>query len=138
MKWPLTTTEARVRQHFSVKNQYQKWTIIFAQMLKSKANAWQRLGTGFVLSIKLISHSILKNRPSSASFSLIFIFSNKHQCIIYDKSMWKKSCPSCIRAWDSNPQPFKHESSPITTRPGLPPYFFDIWPFKTMKICPIA
>ena len=24
---------------------------------------------------------------------------------------------------DSNPQPFKHESSPITTRPGLPPNY---------------
>ena len=29
--------------------------------------------------------------------------------------------------WDLNPRPFKHESSPITTRPGLPPcniYYF--------------
>ena len=29
--------------------------------------------------------------------------------------------PSSIRRRDSNPRPFKHESSPITTRPGLPP-----------------
>ena len=30
-------------------------------------------------------------------------------------------CPSSIRRRDSNPRPFKHELSPITTRPGLPP-----------------
>ena len=29
------------------------------------------------------------------------------------------SCPSSIRCWDSNPQPLKHESSAIITRPGL-------------------
>ena len=28
-----------------------------------------------------------------------------------------KKCPSNIRCWDSNPQPLKHESPPITTRP---------------------
>ena len=32
-----------------------------------------------------------------------------------------KNCPSSIRHLDSNPQPFEHEMSPITTRPGLPP-----------------
>ena len=31
----------------------------------------------------------------------------------------KMSCPSSIRRWDSNSQPLKHESSLITTRPGL-------------------
>ena len=31
------------------------------------------------------------------------------------------SCQSSIQCWDSNPQPLKHESSPITTRAGLPP-----------------
>ena len=30
-------------------------------------------------------------------------------------------CPSSIRRRDSNPRPFEHESSPLTTRPGLPP-----------------
>ena len=30
------------------------------------------------------------------------------------------SCPSSIWGRDLNPQPLKHESSPITTRPGLP------------------
>ena len=35
--------------------------------------------------------------------------------------MWKR--PSSIRRRDSNPRPLEHESSPITTRPGLPPYW---------------
>ena len=30
-------------------------------------------------------------------------------------------CPSSIRRRDSNPRPYEHELSPITTRPGLPP-----------------
>ena len=30
-------------------------------------------------------------------------------------------CPSGIRRRDSNPQPLEHESTPITTKPGLPP-----------------
>ena len=30
-------------------------------------------------------------------------------------------CPSSIWRQDSNPQPFEHKSSPITTRPGLLP-----------------
>ena len=41
----------------------------------------------------------------------------------------KMSIPSSIRCQDSNPRPLDHESSsPITTRPGLPPikHFF-VW-----------
>ena len=30
------------------------------------------------------------------------------------------SFPSSIRRRDSNPRPLEHESTPITTRPGLP------------------
>ena len=32
-----------------------------------------------------------------------------------------KKYPSSIHCWDSNAQPLEHESTPITTRPGLPP-----------------
>ena len=31
------------------------------------------------------------------------------------------SCPSSIQHQESNPRPLRHELSPITTRPGLPP-----------------
>ena len=37
----------------------------------------------------------------------------------YNKSM--KKCPSSIQRRDLNPQRLEHESSSITTRPGLPP-----------------
>ena len=33
------------------------------------------------------------------------------------------TCPSSIRHRDSNPRPFAREPPPITTRPGLPPFF---------------
>ena len=38
------------------------------------------------------------------------------------------SCPSSIRRQDSNPRPLERESTPITTRPGLPPIdgFFSV------------
>ena len=53
-------------------------------------------------------------------FRLVSVFSNK-KYNIYNKSMWKMSCPSSIRHRDSNPRPLEHGSSPITTRPGLLP-----------------
>ena len=37
---------------------------------------------------------------------------NVKKCHVHSVYLWY---------WDSNPQPLKHESSPITTRPGLPP-----------------
>ena len=54
-------------------------------------------------------------------FRLFLVFSKK-QYNFYNNSM----CPSSIWHRDSNPQPFEHESSPITTRPGLPPYLWSL------------
>ena len=45
----------------------------------------------------------------------------------------KMSCPSSIWRWDSNPQPLKHESSPITTRPWLPPSIYHFFPFLCLS-----
>ena len=39
-----------------------------------------------------------------------------------------EKCPSNIRCWDSNPRPSEHESSHITTRPGLPPNHLSPFP----------
>ena len=60
---------------------------------------------------------IIKNGPSTASFSFIFVLSNKHYNF-YNKYMWKNVRPSSIRRWDSNPWPLEHESPTITTRPN--------------------
>ena len=57
----------------------------------------------------------LKNGPSSAYFSLIFVLSNTHYNS-YNKYMWKMLCPSSIRCWDSNPRPSEYESPFITNR----------------------
>ena len=59
-------------------------------------------------------------------FNLFLVFSNK-QYNFYNKSM---SCPSSIRRQDLNPRPLKHESSPITTIPGLPPKNIEFWKFE--------
>ena len=43
-----------------------------------------------------------------------------------------KKCPSRIRYLDLNPRPLEQESSPITTRPGLPPNLANVsgWTFR--------
>ena len=47
----------------------------------------------------------------------IFVFSNNHDNF-YNKYFEK--CPASIWCQDLNIQPSEHESTPITTRPGLP------------------
>ena len=55
-----------------------------------------------------------------ASFPFIFgLF--KQTSIQFLQEINMKKCTSSIWRRDSNPRPYKHESSPITTRPGLPP-----------------
>ena len=60
---------------------------------------------------------LYKNGPSLASF--LFIFGLFKQTIQFLPQINVKKCPSSIRRQDSNPQPLKDESSPITTRPGI-------------------
>ena len=68
----------------------------------------------------LLTFVFFKKWANSGFFFIYFrSFSNK-QYNFYNKSIGKK-CPSSIRRRDSNPQPLKHESLPISTRPGLPP-----------------
>ena len=68
--------------------------------------------------IEVLFKQIFSNGPSHASFSFIFVFSNKHYNFTSNK--WEK-CPSSVQCWDSSSQPSEHESPPITTRPGFPP-----------------
>ena len=63
---------------------------------------------------------IFLNGPTPASLS--FIFSLFKQTVQFLQQINVKKCPSSIGRQDSKPRPFKHESSPITTRPGLPPW----------------
>ena len=51
------------------------------------------------------------------SFSFIFSLFQTNNTILTTNQCEK--CPSSIQCKDSNPQPLKHELSPITTRPGL-------------------
>ena len=54
-------------------------------------------------------------------FHLYAAFSHKHYN--FCNNLMCTKYPFSKRYWDSNPQPFDHESPPITTRPGLPPLF---------------
>ena len=65
-----------------------------------------------------------KNGPTPASF--LFIFGLFKQAIHYLQQIVKK-CPSSIQCWDPNPQPFEHELSPVTTRPGVPDQPFTLY-----------
>ena len=66
----------------------------------------------------------LKNWANSGLFFVLFSVFFK-QTLQFLQQINVKKCPSSIRRRDSNPRPFEHESSPITTRPGLPPNSFD-------------
>ena len=68
---------------------------------------------------KEITRSFL-NGPTPASFP--FIVGLFKQSIQFVQQINLKKCPSSIWRRNSNPWPFEHELSPITTRPGLPPY----------------
>ena len=63
-----------------------------------------------------------------ANHGLFFVyfqsFQTNNTIFITNQCQKLSKCPSSIRFWDLNPQPFKHESSPITTTPGLPPLIF--------------
>ena len=62
---------------------------------------------------------IFFNEPTPASFSFIFgLFKQTIQLFTTNQC---EKCPTSIWRQDSNPRPLEHESSPITTRPGLLP-----------------
>ena len=57
--------------------------------------------------------NMTQSRPLFCLFSVFL--KKKNQC---------EKCPFSIQYQDSNPQPLKHESTNITTRPGLPPRLY--------------
>ena len=68
--------------------------------------------------------SLFSKWANPSLFCLFLVFSYKHYNFPTNQCN-KMSCPSSKWHKDSNPRPLKHESSPITTIPGLPllPYF---------------
>ena len=59
------------------------------------------------------------NGPTPASFLFFLGLFLTNNTILATNECEK--CPSNIQRRDLNPRPLDHESSPITTRPGLPP-----------------
>ena len=79
-----------------------------------------RLGTRSALFLSFILRKRFFRIGHSHLFS--FIFSHYYKNITNITSHNWEKCPSSICCWDPNPQPIEHESLPITTRTGLPPY----------------
>ena len=65
----------------------------------------------------------------------LFVYFRSFQTI--NRIFTTNQCEKCqciqFRLQDSNPRPFEHESSPITTRPGLPP-----WCRPSCHRCPVS
>ena len=73
---------------------------------------------------KLIIFFFLKKWANPGFFSVYSPSFQANIITIFTANQREKmSCPSSIQCWDLNSRPLKHESSPITTRPGLPPKF---------------
>ena len=66
--------------------------------------------------------SFLKNWANPGLFFIYFrLFKHTPQFL---QQINLKKCPPSLWCWESNSQPLKHESPPITIRPGLPLRFF--------------
>ena len=62
---------------------------------------------------------------------LVYFLSFQSKNTIFSTNQCEKmsKCPFSIWHQDLNPQPYKHESSPINTRPWLPPHIIIFWSF---------
>ena len=57
---------------------------------------------------------------------------------IFTTNRYVKKCPCSIQSRYSNSQPLEHDSSPITTRPGLPSAPVTTVSFEQIKVCRIS
>ena len=71
---------------------------------------------------------------ANAGLFFVYFWSFQTNITIFATNQCEK-CPSSIQCQDSNPQPLKHELSPITTRPGLPPNIFNSLMYRTHNLC---
>ena len=71
-----------------------------------------------------LTHPLIFLKKWTNPSHFYFIFGLFKQTIQFLQQINVKKCPSSIWCQDSNPRPFTHESSPITTRPGLPPPYY--------------
>ena len=67
----------------------------------------------------------LKKWPNPSLFFIYFRSFQTNNTTPTNQCEKMSKCPSRIRRCDSNPWPYLRESSPITTRPGLPPLYGD-------------
>ena len=69
----------------------------------------------------VMNQLFLKKWANPGLFFVYFRFFQTNIVTVFTTNKCEK-CPSSIRCRDSNSQPSDYKSSPLTTRPGLPPY----------------
>ena len=80
------------------------------------------------------SYYLFHKKWSNPGLFFVFILGLFKQTIQFLKQITVKNGPSSILRRDSNPQPLNHESSPITTIPGLPAVIVSVWIFFRKKV----
>ena len=93
---------------------------------------WVFSGASFNLRINFILYELFLKKLANPGLFIIYFWSFQKNNTIFTTNHCEK-CPSSIQRQD--PRPRKHESSPITTRPGIPPYTAV---FKVMLITNLA
>ena len=78
------------------------------------------------MSLKLYNITTVSYKWANPGLFFVYFWSFQANNTMFTTNQCEKlsKCPSSIQCQDSNPQPYKYESSPITTRPGLPPLQF--------------
>ena len=72
--------------------------------------------------------------PTPASFFIFWSFQTNINTIFTTNQCEKMSIPSSIWCQDSNPWSLDHESSPITTRPGLHQHFLFLLKYSPKSV----
>ena len=97
--------------------------ILYWKLLNSSRQHFQHIWTySFHLLMLYIKPTFLKKWAIPGPFFVYFwSFQTNTYTIFTTNQCEKMPMPSSIPCRDLNPWPLDHESSPITTRPGLPP-----------------
>ena len=78
----------------------------------------------------LFLYSYFMSYPFNPGLFFVYFRSFQTNIITIFTTNICEKCPSSIWCRDSNPRPSERESLPITTRPGLPPFYIIIKPYK--------
>ena len=113
--------QLKVQRHFEKVDSFQD-----SRLLKMTLKLSKRLR--IILTRKYFVH--ISNKWANTGLFFVYFRSFQTYNTIFTTKQYEKMSKGQSSIWrrDWNPQPFEHESSPITTRPGLPPHFAIMFP----------